>query len=306
MPARARSVFPLVPRYRVAGLPLGGSASLRRGHGSDVAGSRAYVRGDPVATIDWRASARLSTARGRPEFVVRERYAEESPHVVVLRDRRPSMSLYESPFPWLAKPATVEAAIAAIGASAEAVNAPVVYLDHSGGDPYWLPAGRGIAEQMEARGRRSADTAPPDAVRRGLEFLGRHRSGLSSGTFVFVLSDFLGTPVPDSMWLTIAARRWEAVPVVVQDRRWEQSFPPVASLVLPLVDPETGARVDVRLSRRGVRERRELNERRRRDLLTGFARLGLDSVLLDSSDPDEIHRRFLEWASRRRRFGARR
>ena len=41
-----------------SGLPFGGSPSLRRGHGSDVAGSRAYVRGDPISTIDWRASAR--------------------------------------------------------------------------------------------------------------------------------------------------------------------------------------------------------------------------------------------------------
>jgi uncharacterized protein (DUF58 family) len=306
VPARARNVFPLVPRYRVAGLPLGGSASLRRGHGSDVAGSRAYVRGDPVATIDWRASARLSTARGRPEFVVRERYAEESPHVVVLRDRRPSMGLYAPPFRWLAKPPTVEAAIGAIGASAQAVNAPVVYLDHAAGDPYWLPAARGIAEQMEARGRGTADTAPPDAVMRGLEFLGRYRSGLSSGTFVFVISDFLGTPVPDSMWLTFAARRWEAVPVVVQDPCWEQSFPFVSSLVLPLGDPETGAHVEVRLSRREVRERRALNERGRDELLAGFARLGLDPVLLDSSDAEEIDRRFLDWASRRRRPGGRR
>src|SRR5579862_2630963 len=99
MPTSRRTVFPLVPRYRVAGLPFGGTASLRRGHGSDVAGSRAYVRGDPLSTIDWRASARLSTARARDEFVVRERYAEEAPRVVVFSDLRPSMALYPEPFP---------------------------------------------------------------------------------------------------------------------------------------------------------------------------------------------------------------
>src|SRR3954454_10722604 len=104
MPVRNRSTFPLVPRYRLSGLPFGGSPSLRRGHGTDVAGSRAYMRGDPISTIDWRASARLSTARGRDEFVVRERYAEEAPRVVVFADRRPSMGVYGSPFPWLSKP----------------------------------------------------------------------------------------------------------------------------------------------------------------------------------------------------------
>src|SRR5277367_6416616 len=147
------SVFPLIPRYRVAGLPLGGRASLRRGHGSDVAGSRAYVRGDPVSTIDWRASARASTARNRDEFIVRERYAEEAPRVVVVCDRRPSMSQYAPPFPWLAKPAAIEAAIAAIVASAQAVNSSVAYLDNADdGRPYWLPpTGRGALEQIQER-----------------------------------------------------------------------------------------------------------------------------------------------------------
>ena len=38
--------------------------SARRGMGSDVAGSRPYLPGDDVDTIDWGASARLSSARG--------------------------------------------------------------------------------------------------------------------------------------------------------------------------------------------------------------------------------------------------
>src|SRR5438105_5279173 len=125
MPVRTRSTFPLVPRYRLSGLPFGGSPSLRRGHGTDVAGSRAYVRGDPVSTIDWRASARLSTARGRTEFVVRERYAEEAPRVVVFCDYSASMALYTPQFPWLEKPAAVRSATELIVDSAEASSAAV-------------------------------------------------------------------------------------------------------------------------------------------------------------------------------------
>jgi uncharacterized protein (DUF58 family) len=308
MPARSRSVFPLVPRYRVAGLPLGGRASLRRGHGSDVAGSRTYVPGDPISTIDWRASARLSTALDRDEFVVRERYAEEAPRVVVVADRRASMSQYEPPFPWLSKPAAVDAAIAAIVASALAVNSSVAYLDNAGdGEPYWLPpGGRAALEQIEERRRQEVHGAPADSVARSLDFLGRFRSELSSGTFVFVLSDFLGEPVPDSVWLTTAARRWEAVPVIVQDPVWEQSFPPVSALVLPLVDPDTGETVEVRLSRREAKERRIENERRRDELVAGFTLLGLEPVLLDTNDPEEIDRRFLDWAVRRRDLRSRR
>jgi uncharacterized protein (DUF58 family) len=308
VPARNRSVFPLVPRYRVAGLPLGGRASLRRGHGSDVAGSRAYVRGDPVSTIDWRASARLSTARDRDEFVVRERYAEEAPRVVVVCDRRPSMSLYPAPFPWLSKPAAVDGALAAIVASAEAVNSSVAYLDHADdGEPYWLPpSGRDMLDRIMARERESVGGAPEDGIARGIEFLGRFRSELSSGTFVFVISDFLGAPVPESIWLTTAARRWEAVPVIVQDPTWEESFPAVSSIVMPLADPGTGETVEVRLSRREADERRRTNERRRDELLAGFRLLGLEPVLLDTSDQDEIDRRFLDWSVRRRDLRSRR
>ena len=50
-------VFPLVPRRRLMGLAFG-TTPRRRGVGSDVAGSRLYVRGDSMDAIDWSASAR--------------------------------------------------------------------------------------------------------------------------------------------------------------------------------------------------------------------------------------------------------
>src|SRR5437868_14245980 len=257
VPVRTRSTFPLVPRYRLSGLPFGGSPSLRRGHGTDVAGSRAYVRGDPVSTMDWRASARLSTARGRDEFVVRERCADEAPRVVILADRRPSMGIYGPPFPWLSKPAVVRATIELIVQSAEAGNAPVAYLDYAdaaerGGEPFWLaPTGRAVWQRIETRHDEAPGcAAPEDDLQRGLEFLARFRSELSSGTFVFVLSDFLGPLPPESAWLTAAARRWEVVPVVIQDPVWEQSFPLLGPLVLPLADPHDDNVLAVRLTRR--------------------------------------------------------
>jgi hypothetical protein len=148
--------------------------------------------------------------------------------------------------------------------------------------------------------------APEDGIARGLEFLPRFRSELSSGTFVFVISDFLGEVPPESAWLTAAARRWEVVPVIVQDPEWEQSFPVVGPIVIPLADPRDGQVLEVRLSRREARARREANERRRDELVAGFFTLGLDPVLLGSSNPDEVDRTFLEWAERRRDLRARR
>ena len=311
--AHGRTTFPLVPKYRVTGLPLGSALSLRRGHGSDVAGSRAYVRGDPISTIDWRASARLSTARGRDEFVVRERYVDEAPRVVMLCDRRISMTLYPPPFPWLSKVEAVQSVVELIVASAQARNSSVGYLDYAGsaergGEPYWLaPTSRALVAVLEDRRLQAADfDAPDDGIALGLDFLGRFRSELSSGTFVFVISDFLGARIPDSVLLTAAARRWEVVPVVIQDPTWEQSFPLVDSVVVPFVEPGGREVLDVRFSRRETRARKEANERRRDELLAGFASLGLDPVLVGTSDSAVIDHTFAEWADSRRTLRQRR
>lgn len=304
MQSRSRSLFPLVPRYRVSGLPLGGAQSLRRGPGSDVAGTRPYTPGDPISTIDWRASARLSTARGLDEFVVRERFAEEAPRVIVFPDGRASMKLFEPPLPWLSKRAAVHSAAELIAASASARNAAVGYLDLRDGEPFWLAPGRRTV--LEEIADRAADAvpyaAPPDAIARGFEFLGRFRSDLSSGSFVFVISDFLGAPVGDDVWLTAAARRWEVVPVVVQDETWEQSFPLVDSVVVPFAEPGSVATLEVRLSRREARERRAVNTARRDALLANFRSLGLDPIVLATSDDEEVDAIFVDWAARRRAF----
>jgi hypothetical protein len=49
-----------------------------------------------------RRGSRPRTAR--TSSVVREYLAEEAPRVVVLSDRRPAMSLFPRPLPWLDKP----------------------------------------------------------------------------------------------------------------------------------------------------------------------------------------------------------
>src|SRR5262245_57850674 len=112
---------------------------MRRGLGSDVAGSRPYQPGDDIDRIDWAASARLSLARGTEEFVVREHYADEAPRVVVLCDRRPSMSTFGHEWPWLRKPEAIRLAAHVIGDSAVAARGLLGYFDESGGDEYWHP-----------------------------------------------------------------------------------------------------------------------------------------------------------------------
>jgi Uncharacterized conserved protein (some members contain a von Willebrand factor type A (vWA) domain) len=118
----AVGVFPLIPRRRVIGLAFGGVRSVRRGSGSDVAGSRRYVPGDNLAWIDWAASARLSAARDNDEFIVRELFADEAPHVVMVADRQPSMGIRSSPLRRLDKPEALLSSLELIAESARAVR----------------------------------------------------------------------------------------------------------------------------------------------------------------------------------------
>lgn len=300
MLAPERCTFPLVPRRRLVGLPFGDLPSRRRGHGSDVIGTRPYEIGDPVSTIDWFASARLSAATGRDEFIVRDHAADEAPRVVLVCDRRPAMGIYEPPLPWLSKRLVVAEATAALVASAVAARADVASLDYGDGDVYWLPPGRKdmpwfVQERQATAGYDAAD----ESLLQGLAFLGQLHSDLPTGTFVFVLSDFLAAPPPDA-WLDAAARGWDVVPVVIQDPVWEQSFPDVGSVALPIADPGTGRTEVVRLSRREARELRSRNEQRLRKLLAELVSLDLEPVVLGTSDPYEIDRAFVEWAELRR------
>ncbi|MDQ3778731.1 MAG: DUF58 domain-containing protein [Actinomycetota bacterium] len=297
--------FPLAPRRRLIGLAFGMVQSARRGTGSDVAGSRPYQPGDDVDTIDWAASARLSSARGRDEFIVRERYAEEAPRVVIVCDRRPAMALYPPELPWLSKPRAMVEAGTLIADSAAKARGLVGYLDFAtangnGAGPFWRPphAQQEFWRAKESHLRFPAFGAPEDNLDRAFEFIAPHRRSLPAGTFVFVLSDFIAGPSEEA-WAKLVELPWEVVPVVIQDPVWEQSFPDVASVVVPLLDPRTGRLKLVRLSRKEARERRARHEARLAGTLAELEALGLDPVLVSSASRDDIYTRFLEWVDLR-------
>lgn len=297
----ARLTFPLVPRRRVHGVSFGTMRSLRRGSGTDVAGSRPYRPGDDMDAIDWAASARLSTAKGRDEFVVRERFAEEAPKIVIVCDRRPQMAHFASPLPWLDKPEAMRHTVELVLASAGAAGGFVGYLDYADGDPHWRqPKGeRKLIELKDDRLWSLEYGGPQDWLERSIAHLANHTRAVSPGTFVFVLSDFIPTP-PSETWLAAIENRWDLVPVVIQDPTWEQTFPEVSGVVLPLRDPATGRTGSVRLRRVEAAARRAANEERLHELTETFRLLDIDPIVLGSSDRSEILASFLVWTDLRR------
>jgi uncharacterized protein (DUF58 family) len=299
--ANARPTFTFVPRRRVIGLSFGTMRSLHRGAGTDIAGSRPYRRGDSMDVIDWAASARLSTARDTDEFLVRERFAEEAPKIILVCDRRPAMAHFAPPLPWLDKRAAMRQVVELVLASAGASGGYVGYLDFADGEAHWRqPKGeRKLLEIRDQRLESSEFGSPADWLERSMEYLAERRRAASAGTFVFVLSDFIPAPSPD-LWLTAAELRWDVVPVVIQDPTWEQSFPDVSGLVVPLRDSATGRVSPVRLGRAEVEARRTANEERTHALLETFRTIDIDPVCVSSSEPSDVLAEFLVWSDLRR------
>ena len=294
--------FPLVTRRRLVGLAFGSLQSARRRTGSDVAGSRPYHPGDDMRTIDWNASAKLSAARSSDEFVVREHYAEEAPRVVIVCDRRPEMELFPAELPWLSKPAVMREAGRLIADSAQRARGLLGYLDYAegGAEPFWRAphSQQDFWRTKESHLQHDAFRAGTDNVTLAIHHLIDSRRALPGGTFVFLLSDFI-EPLDDEAWAQALEMPWDIIPVVIQDPVWEQSFPPVGAVVVPVLEPASGKLKLLRLSRREAAERRRRNEERIETLLGRFVAFGLEPVLLSSPDPDEIFRAFLGWAEQR-------
>jgi uncharacterized protein (DUF58 family) len=287
---------PLVPRRRVAAVPHGAMRSLRRGPGFDLVGTRPYRPGDDVRRVDQRASARRSSQLGRDELLVRQYLTEDATLVVTLVDRRPAMTVVRGSAPGLAKPRAIAAAGRVVLESALAARCLPGYLDHAS----WIaPDGRAgpanVLQQLESPAGRASGSSLTEALLAALD-LG---SALPPTTFLFVVSDYLDPPAPELLLLCLA-RGWDLVPVVIQDPVWEQSFPLLGGVTLPITDPATGRTSLVRISRSDAQSRRTANEQRLERLLSGLAELGLDHVLVSTSDPIGVHAAFTAWAAGRR------
>ena len=201
---------------------------------------------------------------------------------------------FGKPWPWLDKAEAIRQAVRLIGDSAVAARGLLGYYDEGEPEPYWHPPRSegeiGLLDFDRPFG------APEGTVTSGLQHLIEQRRDLPAGTFVFVLSDFLVQPGRDD-WLWALERRWEIVPVVIQDPVWEQSFPDVAGLVVSFEAPDGSARS--RGSAAEAVRRRGANEERRQALLRELRGLDLDPVLVSSHEPRDVLFSFLSWADQR-------
>ena len=290
--------FPLVSRRRLIGLAFGSMHGARRGSGSDIAGSRPYIPGDDPHRIDWGASGRLSAARGTDEFVVREYFADEAPRAVVCVDRRPAMGICPPGLPFLHKDAAANLALGMIEDSVAESRGLIGLLEIDGREDVvgWCPPASG-RRTLATLDHELPERPPTDGVTTMFEFLTLHRRAVPSASFVFVLSDFI-EPTPLETWEWAQDRGWDVVPVVIQDPTWEQGFPDVDRLLLPLVDPDGRVRA-VRLEKGESRRWRERHEARLAEFVDGLGTLGIEPVIVSSEDRQQVFGAFLNWSTER-------
>ncbi len=233
MPGRVRTrrAIPLNPRRRLIGSAFGGHTSIRRGEGSDVAGSGPYQPGDHIHAIDWKASARLSALRGDRRVHRPRAFAEEMPRAVLVCDRRPEMALFPSDLPWLHKPAAVvrcraprcQCAQPAWARRLSRLRQP--RRESERGQPFWRPPQRAV--ERLARGSRGARwtsyleggfDAPPDNLERALRFLALVRGSVPDRAASCSSSPTSSSCRRVTSWAAAIGRGWDVVPVIVRTR----------------------------------------------------------------------------------------
>ena len=147
------------------------------------------------------------------------------------------MAICPPGIPFLHKDAAAAVALELIEDSVAESRGLIGLLEFDGRDGVvgWCPPASGrrtlAAVDHEVPAARRAQ---PTASRRCSSSSRSIAAPFPSASFVFVLSDFI-EPTPLATWEWALDRGWDVVPVVIQDPIWEQGFPDVDRLVLPLV-----------------------------------------------------------------------
>ncbi|HXS25715.1 MAG TPA: DUF58 domain-containing protein [Gemmatimonadales bacterium] len=276
-------------RGLVGSIFAGEYRSVFRGQGMEFAEVRAYQAGDDFRTIDWNVSARLGTP-----FV--KTYTEERELTLFLVVDQSGSTRFGDPVTKGGLAVEVAAVLALAAAFQSDRVGALFFTDEV---EHVVPPRKGRRHALrvirdlvafEPRGRATNLAASLTYAGRLL----RHRS------IVVLLSDFFaeGWERP----LRRLAARHEVVAITVEDPR-ERSLPDAGWV--ELADAETGRRVLVDTSNRGLRHRMEQSaQRRREDRRRILSAAGADHLELETGSDYKLPLR-RHFAMRARRVGRR-
>jgi uncharacterized protein (DUF58 family) len=272
--ALVEALDPAVNRLISRTLP-GSRRAVGVGPGTELSQLRPYESGDDVRHIDPSSSARTGALH------VRLHVPERALTTWIVLDVSPSMAFGTA---HRLKADLAEGAALAFGRIGVRRAGSVGLVTFGAGDPRVLPP-RGSKPGMVALRRELAAGVAPDG-RQDPEALGGAlaRAGRLAGQpgLVVVISDFRDQRAWERPLGSLRVRH-SLLAVEIIDPR-EAELPAVGHLTL--VDPETGARIEVNTSRRRVRERfSELERERRQVVAKELRRLRVHHTAL-STDTD--------------------
>jgi uncharacterized protein (DUF58 family) len=243
VPGALVEVLDLAFVRRVGGVSAGEHRGAGVGSGTELAQLRPYQPGDDVRQIDPSATART----GIPH--VRQQVPERLLTTWLAVDVSPSMAFGTAD---RLKSDVAEGVVDVLGAIAVRRGGRVGLLTFGGPQTRLLPPRGGRGARVGLRRALAEGVAPDGMVGEPLDValvrigrLARPRS------LVVVVSDFAG-PADWARPLAALAARHTVMAVEVYDPR-ERELPAVGRLAM--VDPETGARVEVDTADRRLRER---------------------------------------------------
>lgn len=276
-------------RFLVDSFLAGNYHSVFRGQGIEFAGLRDYARGDDYRSLDWKVTART----GRPHVRIHDE--ERLLTVQILLDLSGSTAIGTR----ARRKRTLAAEFcAAVAFSAVANNDQVGLILFTDRVEKSVKPGKGRTNALrvvreilyrEPAGRGTDLSAP-------LEFLMRSSR---TRTVAFLISDFLGAPLPPA--LASACARHDIIPVLLRDPL-ERELPDAG--YVEACDAETGEVALVNTSDPDLRAcYAALAAERDGNLRAAFAARGLDLIELSTDRPWE--RPLVEFFARRERLSAR-
>lgn len=284
-----RRPITLVPGKPVVSIFPGEWPSPFEGKGFEPRRFRDFALGDNPRHVHLPTSAR----RGVDTII--ERVALRDVKIMVVVDRSPSMWVRE-------KRGTQFAAAALLLYSAWQSETTFGLAVQDGGTLNSFGLGIGSRHfyrlyrqlSMLLAGDRSAGP-------RGAPMALRH--ALPPNAMLAYCSDFLQGrgDLVDLADLWQMVRRYDLIPVVIQDEL-EYSFPTISgSSFIPFINPETREREEAWITTQAADDIRQLHEARFDELGASFARWGIRYVHLDNFDVQEIGKRIDRFFRQRRR-----
>jgi uncharacterized protein (DUF58 family) len=276
---------------KLDGLLHGEIQTLQYGPGSERGEGRAYQPGDDARRIDWNVSARMN------ELHVRDTIADRELETWLVVDT--SASLDFGTCKWEKRDLALAAA-AAFGLLGARGGNRIGALIFGGDGVQILPPRGGTKAVMQLLKRLDSRPRADESVASLALALGNARRTSRRRGRVVVISDLLDDSPWESELRYLAARHDVIVAQICDPREW--SLP--ASGLLTFVDPESGQRIEVQTSDRGLQARFAKAATERRDQIEkSVGRSGARHLIL-STDRDWMLD-LVDFVARSRRAAAR-